>query len=453
MSRRARIVIALLAVGAVLRAAALPLPDSGDMGVFRLWTFHAVQGGSAAALYGIDSEWPPQRQFVSYQDIAVAVDYPPVALYYLGGIGRLYRAVTGSLLPESRGLGALIKSLALAFQVVVCGVIFWLVRRLLDTPRAAVAVTAFWTNPATILNVAVVGLLDPLFVAPLIGAFGAAVLGSPLVAGVLAATAVLTKPQALMLMPLIGLAVLQSGDRRLLGRRVLLAGVGAAAAAALLVSPVAVAGGFWRMTGMMAGTINGDNWTDAANIWHCVAWAGRAYFELQTGSLWSALTLTMEPLPFSTMYQYGLRPRLIGTEMTALAFAWAVHTARRVRDPWRLAGFGAFCMHAYFTLAMQAHVNHLYAAVPLLAIAAAGRPGFRPAFLAISAIQALNLYLFFGLDGQGGGVVPPGITVVDATVVLAAANCLALVWHARLFRRECAADVAGVPPSAAALVP
>ena len=65
----------------------------------------------------------------------------------------------------------------------------------------------------------------------------------------------------------------------------------------------------------------------------------------------------------------------------------------------------------------------------------------------VSAISALTLYLFDGFGEGVGLAVPRGVTWIDATVVLAIANCAALVSHAMVFRRECAAEVAlGVTP-------
>jgi hypothetical protein len=100
------------------------------------------------------------------------------------------------------------------------------------------------------------------------------------------------------------------------------------------------------------------------------------------------------------------------------------------------SALGAFSTHAYATLAAQVHENHLYAAVPLLALAGAGRRAFRPVLYAVSAIFALNLNLFYGIGDDVGYALPRGITIVDATVVLAVVNCAALVWHARVLQRE-----------------
>jgi hypothetical protein len=110
---------------------------------------------------------------------------------------------------------------------------------------------------------------------------------------------------------------------------------------------------------------------------------------------------------------------------------------RRPASTRRLA---AFTVHAYSVLALQVHENHLFLALPLLAIVATMRTPYRRVLVAVSAISALNLNLFYGLGDGVGYAIPRSVTGIDATVVLAILNCVALVWHAAIFRRECASS-------------
>jgi hypothetical protein len=93
-------------------------------------------------------------------------------------------------------------------------------------------------------------------------------------------------------------------------------------------------------------------------------------------------------------------------------------------------------VHAYFTLGVQVHENHLFLAVPLLAVCAAALPHYRLTLAAVSAIAALNLLLFYGI-GRGYPLPPRHWTVIDSTVVLAAFNVLALFWHAAALADNC----------------
>jgi hypothetical protein len=72
--------------------------------------------------------------------------------------------------------------------------------------------------------------------------------------------------------------------------------------------------------------------------------------------------------------------------------------------------------------------------------AAVGRPRYRPLLWALSAIFALNLNLFYGISEysyRGRYTIPRTISIVDLSVLLAVANCAALVWHAAVLKREC----------------
>jgi hypothetical protein len=130
-------------------------------------------------------------------------------------------------------------------------------------------------------------------------------------------------------------------------------------------------------------------------------------------------------------------PRPIGVALTLAAAAWALWTARRERELWMAAALAGFLVHAYATLSAQVHENHFVAAVPFIAVASAGRRAFTPLLVATSAIVALNLNLFYGISEDLGYAIPRTLTIVDATVLLALVNCVALVWHARVFRSEC----------------
>jgi hypothetical protein len=77
------------------------------------------------------------------------------------------------------------------------------------------------------------------------------------------------------------------------------------------------------------------------------------------------------------------------------------------------------------------HENHTCA--PLLALAAAVRPRLRAIHVAVSTVVALNLFLFS--DSDAACRFHRAIsTIIDATAILAAANCAIFVWHLRVFK-------------------
>jgi hypothetical protein len=153
--------------------------------------------------------------------------------------------------------------------------------------------------------------------------------------------------------------------------------------------------------------------------------------------LWGAIVRPTQILQISRFIEVGYpNPRPVGALLVVASIGWAMWKARARRDVWFAAALGAFAVHAYAVLSAQVHENHLYAAVPMLVLASAGRRAFAPVSIAVSAIFALNLDLFYGIGEDVGYAIPRQITAIDLSVVLAVANCAALLWFARILARE-----------------
>jgi hypothetical protein len=294
-------------------------------------------------------------------------------------------------------------------------------------------------NPAVLLDAAALGYLDPLFVLPAVGALIGAALGASALAGALTCAAVLTKPQAVVIVPAIVLALWNRDGRTARPMRLVAAFAGACVVAAGLVGPVIAAGAWPNMVNALGRLTHHDMLSgNACNLWWIVGYLMRAYYSMHDMGTWAAFTAPTKILQISRVVDIGYpNPRPIGTTLAVLAMAWSLWTARRARDLWLVAAVAAFLVHAYATLSAQVHENHLFAAVPLLALASAGRPRLAPLYLAVSAIVALNLNLFYGISEDLGYAIPRDLFVIDMTVLLAAVNCAALAWHATLLRREC----------------
>src|SRR6185369_679045 len=114
--------------------------------------------------------------------------------------------------------------------------------------------------------------------------------------------------------------------------------------------------------------------------------------------IWGAWTMTLRILGISTIVRLGYpNPRPFATLAVTIAAAWTLWRVRQSRDLSLVSAAAAFIVHAYFVLGIAVHENHLYFALPLLALAAAARPQLRPIHMAVSAVVTLNLFLFFGL--------------------------------------------------------
>lgn len=438
--------------GVLIRAAGLALPGTLDVMVWKIWSYNAARIGPIG-LYGVGGD-PPERRLLEYAGESTTVDYPPLTLFELAAVGRIVRGLRPSY-PNDAILTAALKLAPVTAEVGLTILLFLFVKRFGAGAEgnervAAVTALAYWLNPAAILDASFLGYLDPLFVLPAVFALFAACAGWIEVAGALFLAAALTKVQAVLVLPVLALALRQGSGPALrqssgqvlgfsigrLGRFV----VGMSYVAALLTLPYVMAGAGRNMLQALASLMRHDMLSGyAANLWWVVTYVTRALYAVDSLGVWTAFTMPVKILAISTLLDLGHpNPRPFAVAMVLVAWSWGLWKARKVTDPFLLAGVGAFLVHAYFVLAVQVHENHMFMAVPFLALAAAGRPSFRPMFVCASSIVALNLNLFYGISPEAGFAIPRWITGVDASVVLALANTIALGWHARILSRECA---------------
>jgi Gpi18-like mannosyltransferase len=286
----------------------------------------------------------------------------------------------------------------------------------------------------------VLGYLDPLAAFPAVGSLIAACAAAPIVAGALLAIACLTKLQAVFMAPVVLLATWNSATGTRLSR--MASGVVAAIAVTFVVLlPYLLIDAGRNVFQGVSSLLRHDMLSaDAANFWWIVTYVMRASYAVGDMGVWGAWTMTLRILGVSTIVRLGYaNPRPWATSAVIIAMAWALWRARRSRDLSLVSAAAALVVHAYFVLGIAVHENHLYFALPLLALAAASRPHLRPIHLAVSAVVGLNLFLFFGL-GRDFPLPPRNFTIIDATAILAAANCALFVWHVRVFTRESIAD-------------
>lgn len=436
---KTRVFAAALVLGAALRAAAIGLPGTHDTAVWKIWSYVAAHEG-VARMYGVGGA-PLEHRLVSFHGAETTVDYPPLALYELGLAGRAYRAAMGGRFPDAPPLFVAVKLPAVLADAGLLLLLFLVVRRALDERSARLAAIAYWLNPAILLDAPALGYLDPLFVLPFVAALACAVAEMPALAGALAACALLTKPQAAVLMPAIALVLL---NRPGWPRRALVATASGAAAALVIIAPILAAGGFPNMLNALSRLGHHDMLSgNACNLWWIVGYLVRAKYSIADMGAWAAFTTPTKILQISRFVEVGYpNPRPIGIVLAGGVMLWGLWQARNVRDLWLASGLAAFLVHAYAVLSAQVHENHLFAAVPLLVLAAAGRRRFVPMAIAVSAIFALNLNLFYGISEDLGYAIPRTLTVIDLTVLVAAANGAALAWHAAVLRTECSTAAA-----------
>jgi hypothetical protein len=420
-----------LLAGVLVRAWLLPLPGSPDVGSWKAWSFAGAT--DPTALYGVGGD-PPVRRLIHWQQIEGTTEYPPLALYEVGLMGRIYRSLRTTF-DDSPLLTALIKLPGILAELafVLC-LLFW-GRRVCDPARAEWIALAVWLNPAIVINGAALGYLDAQMAMPAALALVAAGAGRPGVAGALLAAAILTKAQALFVAPVVVLAALAYDIAR--RRRAFVACLaGGAVASAAILLPIALRGAWPNMIQALSRLAAHDMLSgNALNLWWLVTWVVRALDALRFGWL-QAFTFPVRILGIGRFMEVGYpNPKPIGTAMVIAALAWALWRARGLRAVADWAFVGGWCVFAYFMLGIQVHENHLYLAVPFLAIAAGLTASYRRAFWAMSLATAFNMYIFYGLSEGSPPVIGRMWTGVDLTVLVALVNVVLFVVMTRTLVR------------------
>jgi hypothetical protein len=427
--------LSLLVLAALLRIVSLPLPGTEDVGTWRIWAYsgsHDVTG-----MYGIGGA-PPIRGVLHFGRFYTTVDYPPLALYELAVVGKVYRAFDPAFTDTWR-LTAAVKVPGLVAGALLTALLCLTVRRCTGrTDLARWAALAYWLNPATMLNGEVLGYLDPLMMLPAVGALVALYSGRPAASGLLGAAALMTKPQGALMAPALLLALWRTGRWRAMAS----ASAACAAGVVIAILPFVRVGALPNMIqafGSWAGRrdiLSGY----AANLWWVVTWLARAWNMIpEFGVPGAYLQPVKRILAISSYMDLGLpNPRPFGTALVIVACTWACWRLRGSRDLGIHAALGAFVVQAFFVLGVSVHEHHMVLAVPLLALASVLRRAFTPVFVAVSLICALNMNLFYGLGIGVGWAFPRSVTPIDASVLLAFANIGVFAWHARVLTKEAA---------------
>ena len=427
---RALTVCALIA-GAAIRIAILPIGAPAVDDSWRAWSYHAATRGPWN-LYG------PRGHTVTFGDIVAPVVYPPLALDELAIVGRAHMAINGGRFENDVALTRSIKGAIVLLDAVLAALIFFAVRRAANTTSAWGAALAYWLNPA-VLMCTTLGYVDVFLAIPAIGTVVAASYGRPWLTGALFSAAVLTKPQGLFVAPAAALALWNAGASATASRRLQTAIAASALTAAIIAAPVVMAGRGYYMLRSIA-VLAGHNMLSALafNLWWIVSYVFAAVGNRAAG-LRAALTARPEIVTHAEAMARGLpNPRLLAAVLLLAVGLSALNTARRARDLGLQTALAAFLVVTYFTLSVQVHENHFFLAVPLLAIAAALRPALAPVFAALSVVFALNLYVLFGLRGEGPPSFVPALAGVDSGVLLACVECAVFGWFAAVFARACA---------------
>ncbi|MCC7371069.1 MAG: hypothetical protein IT306_21825 [Chloroflexi bacterium] len=356
--------LAVLLVGVVLTYLLVAAVSPGyvsDIGTNKVW-------GRQVAREGIHNAY------------RISTDYPPVLLYCFGVAGEFYQRFADPSFAEKPMVSSqlytfLIKLPGILFHPVVAAAIYLLVRRF--GPGVAFGVAAAYAvNPAVAYDVAHLGQTDPVHSAFTLLSIGALVYGQPLAAGALIALAALTKPQAWVLLPIVGLGLIFWHGRR----GAILGTLGGVVASAIVLLP-------WIVTNRLH---HAARFFEALETKSVNAQALTA----QAHNLWWIPTLVewrfindWEPLLGPITY------RMVGLTLVLALVALVIVKLPRLRPRDRLFSFIGLLTVGWFVVTVRAHENHLFMALPFLAVAWALDRRYGAIFVMVSASLLLNLAL------------------------------------------------------------
>jgi hypothetical protein len=430
LTLRGRVLLGILA-GALLRAILLPLPGTGDVLIWKVWSANAAT--DLTGVYGVGGV-PPERRVLHWHSEDMTVDYPPLALDELAIAGRAYLIISPAF-DDTRWLNVFVKLPGLAAEIALLVLLLTWGRRLFGRDEATWTALALWLNPLVLLDGAALGYLDAPMAVPLVLAVMTAWTGRAALTGLLVAAAILTKAQAVFAVPAIAMILYWRTERV----RALAASTaaGAAVSAALLL-PFIVRGAWTNLVQALGRLATHDMLSaQAANIWWIFTWVLRV---IDVWTEWGggrAMTQEVRILAISRADALGYpNARVVGLVLVILAISWACWRVRRNVTLAQAAAITGWCAYAYAMLAAQVHENHWYAAVPLFGLAAGANRRYRTVFWAVTAVAALNLYLFYGLGDGWPPITSRAWTGIDMTVVLSVVNVGVFAYAGRLIAVE-----------------
>lgn len=294
-------------------------------------------------------------------------------------------------------LEPLVSSLAIAL------LLGWFVGKLTDPGTGAAAGLVYWLNPVVLLNSPIQGFRDPLCALFILLSVCALYRKKLALSYVCLVACFMTKPQGVVVAPLILCAGLAEHD----WRRNLAAVLAACAAGVALCLPFILQGRFLSLLQGVATTLGTSNdlSRQAMNIWWPVQYVLNAADLVRSGvPAWAAwlgrdwMVFTSYPIARITEAT-GVNLRLVATGLFALFTAaniyWCLRVIRVDRN--RLFLFAALQAYGYFILAGSVHNNHYFILVPLLTAACALKGIPEKRYAAVCLVFLVQDVLFYGL--------------------------------------------------------
>jgi len=368
----------LVHIGAAL--VAFRLPEGVDENEFRRWANHAVDKGIHLA----------------YSSPEVHYSYLPFYLYLCKAVGLAYRysGLSSQFGPNSRVLSGLFKGAMILLNLLIGWLIYRMVNRFYGEPKSALwAAAAYLFNPAIAVATDVFGYQDALHTALVFLSVFCLCSNWYGWAAVWAMLGFLTKPQAAIFLPLIGVYLILHAGLRSTAKS-----IGIAVVTGLVVLSPFVA------YGEIAGVIRMYFDVPRVHQW-LTGYAHNIWFVFSPGIHSDRTPLLL-----------GMNGLTIGLLLLTAFSLWILYRLIQCPSLTMLIHLCAFQGFIFFMVTTEIHENHLYAMFPFLTVAATTSRSLRHLWTALTITFTLDLVLTTWVLNVGRPVMlgPVRLSVINA---------------------------------------
>ena len=309
----------------------------------------------------------------------VGMNYPPIYLYFLYFIGHFYQGLLSPAFDiESTSLTCLVKIPAILADLLTSLIIFWLLRKRLSFRSSLFVAASYAFNPGIIYNSSSWGQTDSLHALFMLLAIIALDYDRPLWSWLSISLALLTKPQSVVLVPIIFVVTVKEH-----GMASLTKGLGIALITALVVCLPFI----WshQTTDLIA------MYTDAVGKWPNIT--------MNAYNLWYLLTLGRGTWNAREMYDIsdaqslvlGLSYRQVGFVLIGIFTVIVLYYLLTRYDSGFLYLASAAIAFVFFMLPTQIHERYMLPVFPFLTIVYSFYTRLRKLYLILSVTFFINL--------------------------------------------------------------
>jgi dolichyl-phosphate-mannose-protein mannosyltransferase len=384
--REITILAIVLFVAFIVRVLLFPLQGyQNDMATFSYWF-------NTAAEHGIRPFYTVVLRDVGW------IDYPPFNVYIFWVFGSIAKAVS------SLGIStvSIVKLAPNLFDLGTAALIYFFVRKQLSFKQSLLATALYAFNPAIIFNAAVWGQFDAIYTFFLVLSLMLALKSKPKLSAAVFAIAILTKPQAIALAPLVAYLIYRKNGTKNLLFSVLVF----AASVFVVILPF--------------------EWTNPVTFLSTIyfgAYSGYQYTSINAFNLWGLFGLWM---PDGSL-------NIVGWAMFSAfaAFTLYVLHKRFNASSELLALFSAFMLFfAFFMLPTRIHERYLFPAISILALMFPFIKKARLFYVVLTGTFLVNqayvlYYLNLGQFIPNGDLVVLAVSVINLIMFLYAS---VLMW-------------------------